>query len=92
MKSCFHLAYHVTDLDETRRFYGGILGYQEGRCTDTRVDAAKRLESAGVDFILPPTVWFSGEAGEPSTVFFRDPSGNLIEIKGLADTQGIFTT
>ncbi|KDR90969.1 VOC family protein, partial [Agrobacterium tumefaciens] len=38
MRSLFHLAYHVTDLDETRRFYGGVLGCEEGRSTDTWVD------------------------------------------------------
>ncbi|RYY62747.1 MAG: dioxygenase, partial [Comamonadaceae bacterium] len=27
----FHLAFHVRDLDEARRFYGGVLGCTEGR-------------------------------------------------------------
>ena len=34
----FHLAYTVTDLDSARRFYGELLGCQEGRSTDTWVD------------------------------------------------------
>lgn len=38
MKSLFHLAYHVRDLDEARAFYGGALGCREGRSTDTWVD------------------------------------------------------
>ncbi len=38
MKSLFHLAYHVTDLDQARDFYGRILGCAEGRSTDTWVD------------------------------------------------------
>ncbi|MEG0142241.1 MAG: dioxygenase, partial [Comamonas sp.] len=38
MQSLFHLAYHVTDLNEARSFYGGILGCREGRSTDTWVD------------------------------------------------------
>lgn len=38
MRSVFHLAYHVTDLDEARAFYGGVLGCTEGRSTDTWVD------------------------------------------------------
>ncbi|MAN76998.1 MAG: dioxygenase, partial [Rhizobiales bacterium] len=29
-QSVFHLAYHVTDLDAARRFYGGVLGCAEG--------------------------------------------------------------
>ena len=36
--SIFHLAYNVTDLDEARAFYGGVLGCAEGRSTDTWVD------------------------------------------------------
>ncbi len=38
MKSLFHLAYHVTDLDKARSFYGDLLGCKEGRSTDTWVD------------------------------------------------------
>lgn len=38
MKSLFHLAINVTDLDEARRFYGGVLGCAEGRASDTWVD------------------------------------------------------
>ena len=34
----FHLAYTVGNLDSARRFYGELLGCQEGRSTDTWVD------------------------------------------------------
>ena len=34
----FHLAYTVSDLDSARNFYGGLLGCQEGRSTETWVD------------------------------------------------------
>jgi len=34
----FHLAYTVTDLESTRRFYGDLLGCIEGRSADTWVD------------------------------------------------------
>ncbi len=135
MKSLFHLAYHVTDLDEARKFYGGILGCTEGRSTDTWVDfdffghqislhlgkpfettntghvgdhlvpmphmgvilpladwlkLADRLEKAGIRFEIPPVVRFKGEPGEQRTMFFRDPSGNPIEVKGFADFDGVF--
>ena len=33
--SIFHFAFNVTDLDQTRAFYGGLLGCAEGRSTDT---------------------------------------------------------
>ena len=38
MQSLFHLAIHITDLDEARAFYGGVLGCKEGRSTETWVD------------------------------------------------------
>ena len=38
MQALFHLAYHVRDLDEARRFYRDTLGCVEGRSTDTWVD------------------------------------------------------
>lgn len=34
----FHLAFPVRDLDEARRFYGGLLGCPEGRSSDEWVD------------------------------------------------------
>jgi extradiol dioxygenase family protein len=51
---------------------------------------AKRLEAAGVDFTIPPSVRFEGESGEQWTMFFRDPSGNPVEVKGFAELSGVF--
>ena len=135
--SIFHLAFNVTDLDQTRAFYGDLLGCKEGRSTHTWVDfdffghqlschlgtpmsvaaaglvgehkvpmphfgavlpyedwraLADRMEAAGVDFILAPQTRFKGEAGEQSTMFFTDPSGNPVEFKGLASMDGAFAT
>ncbi|MFT4744096.1 MAG: extradiol dioxygenase family protein [Yoonia sp.] len=53
---------------------------------------AERLKERLTDFIIAPSVRFKGEAGEQWTMFFRDPSGNPIEIKGFAETAGIFAT
>jgi hypothetical protein len=36
--SPFHLAFPVDDLALARRFYGGVLGCPEGRCSDEWVD------------------------------------------------------
>lgn len=135
--SIFHLAYHVTDLDEARAFYGGLLGCAEGRSTDTWVDfdffghqislhlgkpfettntgkvgdhlvpmphmgvilpmedwqmLADRLSEEGLEFELAPFVRFAGEPGEQGTMFFRDPSGNPIEVKGFAEASGVFAS
>jgi extradiol dioxygenase family protein len=51
---------------------------------------AAKLEAAGVEFVLQPSVRFAGEPGEQWTMFFRDPSGNPIEVKGFPDMQGVF--
>lgn len=53
---------------------------------------ATRLQSKDVDFVLEPFTRYKGEAGEQSTMFFRDPSGNPIEIKGFADFEGVFAS
>ncbi|MDE4144032.1 MAG: VOC family protein [Pseudophaeobacter sp. bin_em_oilr2.035] len=135
--SIFHLAYHVDDLEAARAFYGGVLGCNEGRSTDTWIDfnffghqislhlgpvfatantgkvgehmvpmphlgvilpqeewraLADRLEAEGIDFTIPPTTRFAGEPGEQSTMFFHDPAGNPIEIKGFRDMAGVFAT
>lgn len=137
MKSRFHLAYHVSDLDAARRFYGGVLGCAEGRSTETWVDfdffghqislhlgepfpvtatgkvgdhmvqmphlgvvlglddwqaLAQKLVAAGVDFVIPPVLRFAGQPGEQHTMFFLDPSGNPIEVKGFADFDRIFAS
>jgi extradiol dioxygenase family protein len=51
---------------------------------------AARLAAAGVDFAIPPTVRFRGQAGEQATMFFRDPSGNALEIKAMATPENLF--
>lgn len=51
---------------------------------------ADRLVNAGVEFVLPPSVRFQGEPGEQWTMFFRDPSGNPIEVKGFPTMDGVF--
>ena len=135
MKSLFHLAFHVRDLDASRAFYGGLLGCTEGRSTDTWVDfdffghqislhlgepfsvantgrvgehrvpmphlgvvlempawqaLADRLVAAALPFVMPPQIRFAGEAGEQATMFFLDPCGNPIEVKGFADLDAVY--
>jgi uncharacterized protein len=51
---------------------------------------ADRLTAAGTDFIIAPTTRFAGKVGEQRTMFFRDPSGNALEIKGFASSDDIF--
>jgi extradiol dioxygenase family protein len=135
MRSLFHFAFHVTDLDQARRFYGGVLGCREGRSTETWVDfdffghqislhlgepfptartglvgdqrvpmphfglvlehpewqaLAERLRAAGTEFIVEPHLRYPGEPGEQWTMFFCDPSGNPIEVKGFRSLEGLY--
>ncbi|MDB5845262.1 MAG: Glyoxalase/bleomycin resistance protein/dioxygenase [Polaromonas sp.] len=135
MKSLFHLAFNVTDLDEARRFYGGVLGCAEGRSTATWVDfdffghqlslhlgepfktertghvgehlvpmphfgvvlalpdwqaLAARLQAASTAFVLAPQVRFEGQPGEQWTMFFCDPCGNPVEVKGFRSLDTLY--
>ncbi|WP_341632255.1 VOC family protein [Sphingomonas agri] len=51
---------------------------------------ARRLESAGIDFVIAPTVRFEGQPGEQATMFFLDPAGNALEFKAMADAASLF--
>lgn len=51
---------------------------------------AGRLESAGAEFVIPPTVRFEGEPGEQATMFLLDPAGNALEFKAMARPENLF--
>lgn len=51
---------------------------------------AQRLQQAVTDFVLAPQVRFEGEPGEQWTMFFRDPFGNPIEVKGFVSEAAIY--
>ncbi|WP_310531574.1 VOC family protein [Novosphingobium sp.] len=55
-------------------------------------ELAERLRAAAVGFAIEPYVRFEGEVGEQATMFFRDPSGNAVEIKAFADIGQLFAT
>ena len=50
----------------------------------------ERLMARDVDFVLAPTLRFVGTPGEQATMFFLDPSGNPIEIKGFAQWASVY--
>ena len=136
IKSIFHLAFNIRDLDTARHFYGDVLGCAEGRSTDTWVDfdffghqlslhlgepfrtertghvgdklvpmphfglalalpdwqaLATRLQDANIEFVLEPQSRFEGQPGEQWTMFFCDPFGNPIEIKGFRSLDTLYT-
>lgn len=137
MRSIFHFAFNVTELDTARQFYGGVLGCREGRSTASWVDfdffghqlslhlgqpfktantgkvgeqlvpmphfglvlalpdwqaLAKRLQDANTAFVLPPQLRFAGQPGEQWTMFFLDPFGNPIEIKGFESLDHLYAS
>jgi hypothetical protein len=51
---------------------------------------AQRLKAADTAFVIEPHTRFKGEAGEQSTMFFLDPSGNALEFKAFADDTMVF--
>jgi len=53
---------------------------------------ADRLQAAGVEFAIAPTIRFKGQPGEQATMFFRDPSGNALEMKAFANDAMLFAT
>ena len=66
--------------------FGAVLGMAEWRIL------AARLQAAGVEFAIPPTIRFAGQPGEQATMFFRDPSGNAIEMKAFEDPGNLFAS
>ncbi len=75
---------HVGDHKVPMPHLGVVLPY------DMWADLAERLTAAGTSFILAPTVRFEGEAGEQWIMFFADPAGNPIEVKGFKDMSAVF--
>jgi hypothetical protein len=53
---------------------------------------AEKLETAGVNFVIAPTIRFEGQPGEQATMFLLDPAGNALEFKAMADPAKLFAT
>ena len=51
---------------------------------------AQRLQEAQVEFVMEPQIRFAGQSGEQWTMFFLDPSGNPIEVKGFASLESVY--
>ncbi len=51
---------------------------------------AERLRAAGTQFVLEPQLRYPGEPGEQWTMFFCDPFGNPIEVKGFRSLDGLY--
>ena len=53
-------------------------------------ELADKLQSAGTDFVIEPTIRFEGQPGEQATMFLLDPAGNALEFKAMANPENLF--
>ncbi len=51
---------------------------------------ANKLQAEKIPFVIAPGVRFAGAPGEQHTMFFLDPFGNPLEIKGLRDMSQMY--
>lgn len=64
--------------------FGVVLGIEQW------TELADTLKGKDIKFVIEPYVRFEGLPGEQGTMFFFDPSGNAIEIKGFRDMNNLF--
>ena len=76
---------HVMGDDEVPpRHFGAVFDWNEWPRQVTR------LRMAGVKFLVEPEVLDKGPGGDQATVFFADPSGNVLEFKSFRDPARMF--
>jgi uncharacterized protein len=54
-------------------------------------ELSRRLEAAGVAWVIAPTIRYRGLPAEQATMFLLDPSGNALELKAYRDDSSVFT-
>jgi uncharacterized protein len=64
--------------------FGAVLDWQDFDVL------ARRLEVAGINFVLKPQVRYAGLPGEQATMFLLDPAGNALEFKAFRDAAQVF--
>jgi len=77
---------HVGDKLVPMPHFGLVLGLPDWQAM------AQRLQSAHTEFVLEPQARFEGQPGEQWTMFFCDPFGNPIEIKGFRSLDTLYTS
>ncbi|MET0544528.1 MAG: VOC family protein [Variovorax sp.] len=75
---------HVGDVLVPMPHFGLALALPDWRAL------ADRLEAADTPFVLKPQVRFEGQPGEQWTMFFCDPFGNPIEVKGFRSLDTVY--
>jgi extradiol dioxygenase family protein len=60
---------------------GVVMGIEDWRAF------ADRMVGVIDEFVIEPYIRFQGQVGEQGTMFFSDPSGNMLEFKGFRDVE-----
>ncbi|MEM5529190.1 VOC family protein [Gammaproteobacteria bacterium AS21] len=74
----------VDGIDVPMPHFGAILALADWQYL------ADKLQALNLDFIIEPSVRFAGKSGEQHTMFFCDPFGNPIELKGFNNIDKVF--
>ena len=74
----------VEDISVPVPHFGCVLDW------DTFHNLADKLKSAGIQFIIEPTIRFKGMPGEQATMFFEDPFQNALEFKAYQNASEVF--
>lgn len=84
-QECAEVKRNAVDGDDVPvRHFGAILSMSEWEVL------AKKLQAAGIQFVIEPHIRFKGQVGEQATMFFLDPSGNALEFKAFGDMSQVF--
>jgi hypothetical protein len=75
----------VDDISVPMPHFGCVLDW------NTFHNLADKLKSAGIQFIIEPTIRFKGMPGEQATMFLEDYSGNAIEFKTYRNPSEVFS-
>jgi hypothetical protein len=74
----------VDDISVPMPHFGCVLDW------NTFHNLADKLKSAGIQFIIEPTIRFKGMPGEQATMFFEDPFQNALEFKAYQNASEVF--
>jgi extradiol dioxygenase family protein len=66
------------------RHFGVILDWNDWH------NLVAKLRAESTTFVIEPHVRFQNQIGEQATVFFQDPSGNMLELKSFKDPNQVF--
>ena len=76
---------NVDDISVPMPHFGCVLDW------DTFHNLADKLKSAGIQFIIEPTIRFKGMPSEQATMFFEDSFQNALEFKAYQNSSEVFS-